>query len=62
MTGNMFYFEMKKYIHFSGVKSGLKMVVSDLNHLLGRVKRSYLVQSGRDNSPDVMGGLTRAQE
>ena len=31
---------------------------SGLNHLLGRVKRSDLVQSGRDTSPDVVGGLT----
>ena len=38
------------------------MMVSDLNHLPGRVKRSDLVQSGRDTSPDVVGGLTRAQE
>ena len=44
------------------VKSALKMMVSDLNHLPGRVKRSDLVQSGRDTSPDVVGGLTRAQE
>ena len=37
-------------------------MVSDLNHLSGRVKRSDLVQSGRDTSPDVVGGLTRAHE
>ena len=37
-------------------------MVSDLNHPPGRVKRSDLVQSGRDTSPDVVGGLTRAQE
>ena len=37
-------------------------MVSDLNHLPGRVKRSDLVQSGRDTSLDVVGGLTRAQE
>ena len=36
------------------------MMVSDLNHLPGRVKRSDLVQSGRDTSPDVVGGITRA--
>ena len=35
---------------------------SDLNQLPGRVKRSDLAQSGRDTSPDVVGGLTRAQE
>ena len=37
-------------------------MVSDLNHLQGRVQRSDLVQSGRDTSPDVVGGITRAQE
>ena len=37
-------------------------MVSGLNHLLGRVKRSDLVQSGRDTAPDVVGGLTQAQE
>ena len=37
-------------------------MILDLNHLPGRVKRSDLVQSGRDTSPDVMGGLTRAHE
>ena len=36
-------------------------MVSDLNQLPGRVKRSDLVQSGRDTS-DVVGGLTRAHE
>ena len=30
------------------------MMVSGLNHLLGRVKRSDLVQSGWDTSPDVV--------
>ena len=38
------------------------MVVSGLNHLLGRVETSDLVQSGRDTSPDVVGGLKWAQE
>ena len=47
---------------FSGVKNGLKMMVSDLNYLPGRVKRYDLVQSGRDTSPDVVGGLTRDHE
>ena len=47
---------------FWGVKNGLKIVVSDLNHLLGRVKRSDLVQSGRGTSPNVVGGLIRTQE
>ena len=48
---------MPQSIHFfSGFKNGLKMMVSDLNHLPGRVKRSDLVQSGRDTSPDVVRG------
>ena len=37
-------------------------MVLDLNHLPGRVKRSDLVQSGRDTSPYVVGGLTRDQK
>ena len=54
---------MPQSIHFFlGFKNGLKMMVSDLNHLPGRVKRSDLVQSGRDTSPDVVGGLTWDQE
>ena len=54
---------MPKWIRFFwGVKNGRKMMVSDLNHLPGRVKRSDLVQSERDTSPDDVGGLTRAQE
>ena len=62
-NGNMFYFQIPPHIHFfSGVIIELKMMVSGLNHLLGRVKRSDSVQSGRDTSPDVVGGLTRAQQ
>ena len=62
-TGNMFYFQIPQHIHFfSGVIIELKMMVSGLNHVLGRVKRSDLVQSGRDTSPDVVGGLARAQK
>ena len=61
--GNMFYFQIPQHIHFfSGVIIELKMMVSGLNHLLGRVQTSDLVQSGRDTSPDVVGGLTRAQK
>jgi hypothetical protein len=61
--GKMLYFTMQKHIHFfSRFKNGLRMMVSGLNHLLGRVKRSDLVQSGWDTSPDVVGGLTRAHE
>ena len=47
---------------FSGLKNGHKMMVSDLNHSLGRVESSDLVQNGRNNSPDVVGGLYWAQE
>ena len=62
-NGNMFYFQMSQHIHFFfEVRNGLKMMVSGLNHLLGRVKTSDLVQSGRDTSPDVVGGLKWAQE
>ena len=62
-NGNMFYFQMPRHIHFfSGVMIELKMMVSGLNHLLGRVKTSDLVQSGLDTSPDGVGGLTRAQK
>ena len=64
-NGNMFFFLFKypsTYTFFSGVIIELKMMVSVLNHLLGRVKRSYLVQSGRGTSSDVVGGLTRAQK
>ena len=54
---------MQKHIHFfSRVRYELRMMVSGLNHLLGRVKRSDLVQNDRDTSPDVVGGPTRAQE
>ena len=62
-NGNMFYFQMSQHIHFFwGVIIELKMMVSGLNHLLGRVKTSDLAQSGRDTSPDVVGGLTWAQK
>ena len=60
-NGNMFDFQMPQHIHFfSGVIIELKMMVSGLDHLLGRVKTSDLVQSGRDTFLDVVGGLTRA--
>ena len=62
-NGNMSYFQIPQHIHFfSAVIIELKMMVSGRNHLLGRVKRSDLVQSGRDTSPDVVGGLKRAQK
>ena len=47
---------------FSGLRNGHKMMVSDLNHSLGRVKSSDLVQIGRNYSPDVVGGLYWAHE
>ena len=60
---NILCTSMQKQIHlFSRVRNGLRMMVSGLNHLLGRVKRSDLVQSGRDTSPDAVGGLTLACE
>ena len=63
LDGNMFNFQMPQHIHFfSRVRNGLKMMVSGLNHLLDRVKTSDLVQSGRDTSPDDVGGLTRAHK
>ena len=50
-------------IHFfSGLKNGLKMMVLDLNHSLGRVESSDLVQNGRNYSPDVVGELYWAKE
>ena len=59
-NGNIFYFQIPQHIRFfSGVIIELKMMVSGLNHLLGRVRTSDLVQSGRDTSPDVVGGLAR---
>ena len=58
-NGNMFYFQMPQHIHFfSRVRNWLKMTVSVLNHLPGRVKTSDLVQSGRDTNTDVVEGLT----
>ena len=63
MTGT-YYAQLcrNRYTCFEGSESGLRMMVSGLNHLLGRVKRSDLVQNGRDTSLDVVGGPTRAQE
>ena len=56
-NGSRFYLQMPQHINFfSGVIIELKMMVSDLNQFLGRVKTSDLVQSGRDTSPDVVGG------
>ena len=57
-NGNMFYFQIPQHIHFfSGVIIELKMMVSGLNHLLGRVKRSDSAQNEPNTSPDGMGGL-----
>ena len=46
-----------KYAFLEGLKNGHKMMVSDLNHSLGRVESSDLVQNGRNYSPDVVRGL-----
>ena len=58
LDGNRLIYSLPISIHFfSGLKNDLKMVFSDLNHSLGRVESSDLVQNGRNNSPDVVGGL-----
>ena len=51
-----------KYVFLEGLKNGHKVMVSDLNHSLGRVESSYLVHKRRNYSPDVVGGLYCAQE
>ena len=63
LDGNRLIYWLPITIHFfSGLKNGHKMMVSDLNHSLGRVESSNVVQNGRNNSPDVVGGLYWAQE
>ena len=63
LDGEMFIFSFPISIHFiSGLKNGHKMMVSNLNHSLGRVESSDLVQNGRNYSTDVVGGLYWAQE
>ena len=63
LDGNRLIDSFPISIHFfSGLKNGHKMMVSDLNHSLGRVESSDLVQNGRNYSPDVVGGLYWAQE
>ena len=63
LDGNRLIYAFPISIHFfSGLKNGHKMMVSDLNHSLGRVERSDLVQNGRNYSPDVVVGLYWAQE
>ena len=58
LDGNRLIYSLPISIHFfSGLKNGLKMVFLDLNQSLGRVESSDLVQNGRNNSPDVVGGL-----
>ena len=58
LDGNRLIYSLPISIHFfSGLKNGHKMMVLDLNHSLGRVESSDLVQNGRNNSPDVVGGL-----
>ena len=51
-----------KYAFLDGLKNGHKMMVLGLNHSLGRVESSDLVQNGRNYSPDAVGGLYWAQE
>ena len=51
-----------KYSFLKELKNCHKMMVSDLNHSLGKVESSDLVQNGRNYSPDVVGGLYWAQE
>ena len=41
----------------TGAHLGLWRAFLDVNQSLGRVKSSDLVQNGRNNSPDVVGGL-----
>ena len=58
INGNIFYFPLPEHIHFfPGVRNGLKMMVSGLSHLLGRVKRSDLVPNEHNTSPNDVGGL-----
>ena len=58
LDGNRLIYSFPISIHFfSGLKNGHKMMVSDLNHSLGRIESSDLVQNGRNYSPDVVGGL-----
>ena len=58
LDGNRLIYSFSISIHFFwGLKNGHKMMVPDLNHSLGRVESSDLVQNGRNNSPDVVGGL-----
>ena len=63
LDGNSLIYSFPISIHFfSGLKNGHKMMVLDLNHSLGRVASSDLVQNGRNYSPDVVGGLYGAQK
>ena len=58
LDGNRLIYSFPISIHFfSGLKNGHKMMVSDLNHSLGRVERSDLVQNGRNYSPGIVGRL-----
>ena len=61
--GNRLIYSFPISIHFfSGLKNGHKMMVLDLNHSLGKVESSDLVQNGRNYYPGVVGGLYWAQE
>ena len=57
-NGNICYFSIyNEYTPFSRSKIGSKMMVSGLTHLLGRVKRSYVLKSKPDSSSDDVGGF-----
>ena len=63
LDGNRLINSFPISIHFfSGLKNGLKMMVSDLNHSLGRVENSDLVQNGRNYFIDLLGWMYLAQE
>ena len=63
LDGNRLIYSLPiKYAFLEELKNGHKMMVSDLNHSLGRVESSDLVQNGRNYSPDVVGGLYCAHE
>ena len=63
LDGNMGRYSLPiRICFFLGLKNDHKMMVSDLNHSLGRVESSDLVQNGRNNSSDVVGGLYWVQD
>ena len=57
--GNRLIYSIPISIHFfSGLKNGLKMMVLDLNHSLGRVESSDLVQMGKTTPLMLWKGCT----